>query len=54
MAMSRVKPNQQVGRKEWSDMLGNNSAVFRAKLTKLGRDFAYTVVIMRANFNLLA
>ena len=39
--------------KEFSDTLGNNSAVFAAKLTKLGGDVSYAVVILLANFQLL-
>ena len=45
---------KQAGRTNWSDTLGNNSAVFPAKLTKLGGDVGYTVVILCANFHLLA
>ena len=45
---------KQAGRTNWSDTLGNNSAVFPAKLTKLGGDVGYAVVILRANFHLLA
>ena len=45
---------KQAGRTNWSDTLGNNSAVFPAKLTKLGADVGYAVVILRANFQPLA
>ena len=45
---------KQAGRTKCSDTLGNNSAVFRAKLTKLGGDVGYAVVILRANFQPLA
>ena len=45
---------KQAGRTNWSDTLGNNSAVFPAKLTKLGGDVGYAVVILRANFQPLA
>ena len=45
---------KQAGRTKWSDTLGNNSAVFLAKLTKLGGNVGYAVVIVRANFQLLA
>ena len=44
---------KQAGRTNWSDTLGNNSAVFPAKLTKLGGDVCYAVVILHANFHLL-
>ena len=45
---------KQAGRTNWSDTLGNNSSVFPAKLTKLWADVGYAVVILRANFHLVA
>ena len=45
---------KQAGRTKCSDTLGNNSAVFRAKLTRLEGDVGYAVVILPANFQLLA
>ena len=51
---SRAQCKKQAGRTKWSHTLGNNSAVFPAKLTKLRGDVGYAVVILRANFHLLA
>ena len=44
---------KQAGRTKWSHTLGNNSAVFPAKLTKLAGDVRYAAVTVHANFHLL-
>ena len=44
---------KQVGRTNWSDTLGNNSAVFPAKLTKLAGDVRYAVFTVHVNLHLL-
>ena len=53
-SLSSSEPKQQAGRKEWSDTQANTSANFPAKLTKLAGDVRYAVVIVHANFHLLA
>ena len=44
---------REAGRREWSNTLANNSAVFPAQLTKLGADVGCAVVILHGNFQLL-
>ena len=52
-ALSRAEAKQQARRKEWSDTLGNISAVIPAKLTKPAGDVRYAVLILHGNFQLL-